>query len=114
MCNGETISDSGQCFTAPEKKVRYSIKPSFTGIKHKGEHVRAEWKVTIMDRGGKKVAEMAFPLNIQVEKSFKFGNPCYIDHIFGGEPIINEKARVFFAISPIGFLEFQFALLAQQ
>ena len=57
-------------------------------------------------------AETKIPLNIQVPKEFKFGEPYRTEHFFNAKALVDSKAGRIFVVSPVGFLEFQFAPLS--
>ena len=110
--SGDIFPKSDPCFSGEMIKSAYLVQTQQSVIKREPEQILADWKVSIFDQTGKKVAETKIPLNIQVSKKFKFGEPYYADHYFWGKPIFDVRAGRFFVVSPLGFLEFQFSPLA--
>ena len=109
---GDVLPESDPCSSKEIKKENFSLQTQQSVIKHEPEKILANWAVSIFYQSVDKVAETKIPLNIQVPKEFKFGKPYRTEHFFNAKALVDSKAGRIFVVSPVGFLEFQFAPLS--
>lgn len=110
--SGDIFPKSDPCFSWEMIKSAYLVQTQPSVIKREPEQILANWSVSIFDQSGEKVAETRVPLNIQVPNEYKFWEPYRIEHFFKAKALVDSKAGRIFVVSPVGFLEIQFAPLA--